>query len=324
MRNKKILLKPNMLSARAPAQAVTTHPEVVRAVASIFLELGARVSLGDSPAGVSTEVAAHASGIAQVCEELSIPLVDFDDPVSILLERGTYRRFEIAGPVLEADMVVNLPKLKTHSLTQVTFGVKNLFGCVPGARKQAWHLRVRNMTDFSLMLLDLASHLKPALTVLDAVEGMDRNGPSNGRKIHPGILAISSDVFILDDAVAELFGVNHSKVPILELAREMGLVEPYEVLGDDLKPEKLVLPETNLIAVYGANFLRRFATKFPLIDRSNCVSCRKCERACPAGAIELETFTIDYRKCITCYVCHEVCEKNAIHFKRRLNRRSSA
>lgn len=319
VREKKVLLKPNLLSARTPDSSVTTHPEIVRAVAEIFLRRGAKVSVGDSPARVSTITAARAAGIESVCRELDIPLVDFDDPVSVVLQEGTYRNFEIARPVLEADLVVNLAKLKTHSLTLVTFAVKNLFGCIPGARKQGWHFRARNMGDFSRMLLDLARYLKPSLTVLDGVEGMDGNGPSNGRKIYPGIVALSRNVFSLDDAIAELFQVKHSKVPLLRMAREENLVGEYEIVGDGPVPARLVLPETNYIAVYGAGFLRHFVTKFPRIDRKNCIECRNCEKACPVGAIEIDRFRIDYSKCITCYVCHEICPENAIVFKRRFH-----
>ncbi|WP_214061419.1 MULTISPECIES: DUF362 domain-containing protein [unclassified Mesotoga] len=320
LQGKKVLLKVNLLSARSPENCVTTNPAFVRAVAEIFLERGAKVSIGDSPASVSTAVAAHASGIASVCEDLGVPLVDFDDPVPVVLEHGTYRSFEIARPVLETDLLVNLPKLKTHSLTQVTFGVKNLFGCVPGVKKQGWHFRVRNMKEFSVMLLDLAGYLKPSLTIIDGVEGMDGNGPSNGRIIRPGIIGISEDVFALDDAIAELFGVINSKVPILRLAREKGLVGNYKVVGDEVEPKKLSLPETNLIGVYGASLLRRLVTKFPKIDRKKCVSCRVCERACPAGAIDVSRFNIDYGKCIACYVCHELCPEDAIVFRRRIHR----
>ncbi len=320
LQGKKVLLKVNLLSARLPDSCVTTNPALVRAVAEVFLRKGAIVSIGDSPASVRVEVAAYAAGITEVCEDLGVPLVDFDDPVPVVLEQGTYRSFEIARPVLETDLLVNLPKLKTHSLTQVTFGVKNLFGCVPGVKKQGWHFRVRNMKEFSAMLLDLAGYLRPSLTIIDGVEGMDGNGPSNGRIIRPGIIGISRDVFALDDAVAELFGVIHSKVPILRLARERGLVGDYKVVGDEVEPKNLSLPETNLIGVYGAALLRRLVTKFPKIDRKKCVSCRVCERACPAGAIDTSRFNIDYGKCITCYVCHELCPEDAIVFRRRIHR----
>lgn len=318
LRGKKVLLKVNLLSARSPESCVTTNPLFVRAVAELFLGRGAEVSVGDSPASVSTSVAGYASGISQVCKELGIPLLDFDDPVQIVFDEGTYRSFLISKPVLETDLLINLPKLKTHALTRVTLGVKNLFGCVPGAKKQGWHFRVRNMKEFSKMLLDLAVHLKADLTVIDGIYGMDGNGPSNGRIIKPGIIGMSRDVFALDDAIAELFGVNHSKVPILQIARDRGLVGDYDIVGDEVHPEKLLLPETNFIGVYGAAILRRIVTKFPKIDRERCRSCRVCENACPAKAIDINRFAIDYNKCITCYVCHELCPEDAIVFTRRL------
>ncbi len=318
LKGKKVLLKPNLLSPRTADSSVTTNPEFLGAVASVFLQRGATVSVGDSPARASAASVARVSGIEKVCNELSIPLVEFDEPVQVLLEKGVYRRFEIARPVLEADIVVNLPKLKTHSLTLVTFGVKNLFGCVPGSKKQGWHFRARNMSDFSRMLVELASYINPSLTIMDGVEGMDGNGPANGRKIYPGVIAISRDVFALDDAVASICGIKHSRVPILRIARELGFVSSYETVGDKIERIDLVLPETNYIAVYGARLLRRFVTKFPAIDHKRCIKCGNCESACPAGAITLESMKIDYSKCITCYVCHELCPENAILFRRRL------
>jgi formate hydrogenlyase subunit 6/NADH:ubiquinone oxidoreductase subunit I len=103
------------------------------------------------------------------------------------------------------------------------------------------------------------------------------------------------------------------------MAREEGLVDEYEVVGDAPVPSRLVLPETNYIAVYGAGFLRHFVTKFPKIDKKKCIECRSCEKACPVGAIDIDRFRIDYSKCITCYVCHEICPENAIVFKRRFH-----
>ena len=136
----RILLKPNMLSAKSPEQAVTTHPVVVRAVAELVREAGGRVAIGDSPGIGGFQRVAEKSGIARAAAESGAELIEFNDTVD-LTGSGTFRRLTLARAYWEAGKIINLPKLKTHEMMTMTCAVKNLFGAVVGAEKAGWHLK---------------------------------------------------------------------------------------------------------------------------------------------------------------------------------------
>jgi len=177
---KKVLVKPNLLSPRKPDEHVTTHPLVVKAVLEFLLALGVKPVVGDSPAVGNLERVARISGIKDVCDELGVELVPFED--CVIVDGEIFRNIKIAKVVFEVDGVVNLPKLKTHSQMMMTLGVKNTFGCIVGIEKSSWHLRAGTDENFAKLLIDVHRVVSPILTVLDGVWGMEGNGPSNGEK----------------------------------------------------------------------------------------------------------------------------------------------
>ena len=319
-RGDRVLLKPNLLSARPPEEAVTTHPAVVDAVLSILLDAGIKPVLGDSPASGRTVNVARVAGLESVCKKYGVNTVSFDEGVPIKTDKGIYRRFVVAREVLETDSIINLPKLKTHSQMTMTLAVKNTFGCIVGSAKQKWHFRAKDRNAFADMLIDLHNIVAPSLNILDGVVGMDGNGPSNGRIISPGLIAASTSGFALDDYTVRIMGVNPRVVPTAFRAIQRNLIPLYEVMGDSYEyRRRFTLPATApLTFVPFVGFLRRFTTRFPAISGSRCTKCRTCEKHCPVNAISVDNGTIDYRKCITCYVCQEICPYDAIAFKRSI------
>src|SRR3990172_5856481 len=177
----RVLLKPNLLYGKPPEKAVTTHPSIVRGMVEIVREAGGVPSIGDSPGMESLGKAAEKSGIKRVADETGCPLVEFNHPV--LPKKGTdqfFKQLEIDRSVLEADVIINLPKWKTHGQMLLTLGVKNLFGCIPGPRKALWHLKAgQDQKLFARMLIDVYLTVRPALTILDGIVGMDGNGPGS-------------------------------------------------------------------------------------------------------------------------------------------------
>ncbi|KUK95190.1 MAG: Uncharacterized protein XE05_0166 [Thermotogales bacterium 46_20] len=316
----RVLVKPNLLSARPPEEAVTTHPAVVDAVLSILIDSGVRPVLGDSPASGKTVNVARVAGVESVCKKYGVRIVTFDEGVPVKTDKGIYRRFIVAREVLEADSIINLPKLKTHSQMTMTLAIKNTFGCIVGSEKQKWHFRARDRNAFADMLIDLHNIIDPSLNILDGVVGMDGNGPSNGRIISPGLIAASTSGFALDDHIIRTVGVNPRVVPTALRAIQRNLIPSYEVMGDTYAySQRFTLPATApLTFVPFVRFLRRFTTRFPAISESKCTRCRTCEKHCPVNAISIDDGTIDYRKCITCYVCQEICPYDAITYKRSI------
>jgi len=316
----KVLVKPNLLAARSPEEAVTTHPSIVDAVLSLLLDLRAKPVLGDSPASGKTLYVARVAGIESVCKKYNVPVVGFDEGVQVRSKEGVYRRFVVAREVLEAESMINLPKLKTHSQMTITLAVKNTFGCIVGSAKQKWHFRAKDRNAFADMLIDLHRVIAPSLNILDAVIGMDGNGPSNGRIISPGFVAGSRDGFALDDSIIRMLKISPRFVPVASRAIRRGIVPYYDVVGDPMTyGQRFTLPATApLTFVPFGRLLRRLATKFPSISASRCRRCGLCESHCPADAISVDNGAIDYKKCITCYVCQEVCPYDAVVFRRIL------
>lgn len=314
----KVLVKPNLISPRPPEEAVTTHPSILRATLEFLLDLGTKPFVGDSPAFSSFQTVAKVTGVEEVCRRLGVEFGPLDDPVVVKGE--LFRGIKVSKRVLESDAVVNLPKLKTHSQMVLTLGVKNTFGCVVGLEKSAWHMRAKDYDDFANFLIDVHRLVSPKLTILDGIEGMDGNGPTNGRKRFFGVLVVSRNAFALDEVVCKMVGLNPDYVYTVKHARRRNLVPTYEVIADrfptfDIELPNTVSPLAKLSRIFAPVFVR-----VPKIDKGKCVKCGLCEARCPASAIDLHLQRIDYNKCIRCYVCHEVCPHGAILLVRKLFR----
>ncbi len=322
----RVLLKPNLLSASPPGARITTDPAVVRAVAELALEAGGRVMLGDSPALDGFKKAAAAAGMSQVASDLNIELIELSEPLRVETPAGSrYKSLELSRHALEAQIIINLPKLKTHSQMALTLGVKNMFGAVVGMRKAEWHhMAGRDVTAFADMLLDVERTLKPALTILDGVWGMEGHGPSNGKARHFGLLAAGVSPLVLDLNIAAMLGLDWREFPLAQAAARRGLLpEPWPEplwLGEAI--EDTALQDVELPTPAGIRFLpdflegwtRRYLVSRPAQNLSRCVLCGKCLSICPEKCISQsgKKLNFDYRRCIRCYCCQEVCPVNAI------------
>jgi uncharacterized protein (DUF362 family) len=318
-KGEKIWVKPNMLSARPPEEAVTTHPMILREVLRFLLALGTRPVVADSPGVGNLKRVAAGCGIDTVCEELNVPLVEIENYVE--LDGDVFKQLRIAELLNEVDAVVNLPKLKTHGQMVLTMGVKNTFGCVVGLNKPAYHMRAKDYNLFADLLVDVHQLVHPVLTILDGVEGMEGNGPSNGVKKHFGVIGISENAFALDHAVATRLHIDPNRIYTLKRASIRQLIPEYQIRGS--WENTVVMPETvgltEIIPLPGwAQALTHRFSKVPTFDSTRCVRCKICESHCPAQAIDVERQKIDYEKCIRCYVCHELCPENALKLKRKL------
>ena len=186
----KVLLKPNLLAPGHPDKARTTHPSVVVAVANCVRQAGGTVCVGDSPAIKAARLVAMTNGLLKACRQHNIPFVEFRNSVEKKnLQGRLVKSFQIAKEVAEADLVINIPKIKTHSLTTITCAVKNNFGCIVGLSKGQYHVKFDNAYMFSTMLLDLYQCLRPGLTIIDGIVSMaGKDGPVNGKPVRTGML----------------------------------------------------------------------------------------------------------------------------------------
>ncbi|MBU0634580.1 MAG: DUF362 domain-containing protein [Candidatus Omnitrophica bacterium] len=322
----KVLIKPNLLRAARPDEAVTTHPEFVRAVIRVFKEKETQIFVGDSPAGlVKIDAVYEKCGITQVCREEKVNLVKFDRIIEI-------NGIPFAELLRQVDVCVSLPKFKTHNLTTITAGVKNVFGFIPGLYKVYCHKQAPNHREFSSLIAKIYGMVRPHLTILDAIEAMDGDGPSSGRPIKIGLVLAASDAVALDSVISKIVGLNAGDVVSTREAYKLGLGEADiakinivgekigEVLAAGFKPPRIAklfkLP--NIIS-------RTILKVIPLvigIDRKRCNLCFMCKNSCPQQAIILasDKLSINPQRCILCFCCGEVCPNNAIYI-RFLNRR---
>lgn len=323
----KVLLKPNLLYGKSPDKAVTTHPSIVKGMIYIVREAGGIPLIGDSPSIGSLIKAAEKSGIKDVADELNCPLIEFNRPVTVFNKNGrVFKQFEIDNSVLEADVIINLPKLKTHTQMLLTLGVKNLFGCIPGRKKPLWHLKAgKDPKVFAEVLIDLYLLINPQLTILDGVVGMEGDGPNSGDPVQIGVILGSSDPLSLDQIVCDILGIPRESLITNRVAFEGGLAkDEIEILGEILenvkvrkfKLPKIVRPDWNLPTFIGKG-LKNFFTSKPFVDEQYCKKCNQCVEICPPRALKKgdKGLIFDYGECIRCFCCQEVCPEGAIKIK---------
>lgn len=324
-RGEPLLVKPNFLAPRPPEEAVTTHPAVVAAALAVAADLGARAVVADSPGFGSAAKVARVSGVAEVCRRFGVPVMDLGRGEAVTVAGATFRGLYLAREALEARWLWNLAKWKTHTMMGLTLGVKNLYGCVPGKRKVAAHLRAgRDPTGFARQLLDLEGLLRPRLTVLDGVVAMDGAGPGSGRPRRRGLLLASADAPALDWEATRLSGFRPGDVPTVAASLEVGRVAPerIRVVGDAAAPIAFApapgSPCDWPLPAPLRRLLRGAVSPAPRFDAGRCTDCRVCVEACPATALEPGTPPALRRDvCIRCYCCQELCPSGAVRVPAR-------
>ncbi len=332
----RVLLKVSMLRGAAPERAVSTHPIIVVALAKLVRELGATPVIGDSCGGSAyglSEKALEECGFGPLAREHGIETVLFETAGSKNIPVKGHRflpQIPVSNAVLKADVIISLPKLKTHVETLMTGAVKNMLGCLPGAAKLMVHKQAPSPEDLGHALLDIYSSVKPKLCVMDAVVGMSGDGPSKGKPAHVGALLASADGVALDHVAARLIGYNPMLIPTIAPAKARGLGEndasKIEVVGsaiENMKPRDFKLCSNLMMRAIPKPMLRllnRFFTVKPVWNREGCTQCSLCVDSCPVTAMTLadETVTIDREKCIECFCCYELCPEDGIKIEKSL------
>ncbi len=324
----KVAIKPNLVHRSRPEQCAVTHPAVVEAVARRVIALGAEAVLAESPGGPYNHAVLRgvyaASGMAGAAERTGMRL-NFDcSERTVRNERAqAYREMPILTPLVEADFIINIAKLKSHTLTVYSGAVKNLYGAIPGLIKAELHFRFQSREAFADMLVDIAQAVAPQLSIIDGIWGMEGEGPGTGDPRQMGVLLASASPYAADDAAVRLLGFERREIPVLKAAEKRGLLGQVQVLGKEIEacsvrgfvrasdsdgdfagsklPGWLARPVSNWLALK------------PKILPSRCVGCGVCAGVCPAHVIQMKgTARIAKRECIRCFCCMEFCPKKAV------------
>ena len=331
-----VLLKVNLIGPKTSDTAAITHHEFVRALTQILKQQGCTVWIGDSSGGAIGGIAPTArsfvvSGLEKVAREEGAIIKNFDKEgvVEVSAKSGYIDKMYLAKPMFEADFVINLPKLKTHSAGIFTGAVKNLFGCIPGLRKAEYHRLAPHQKDLGHMIVDIHQSVKVGLHIMDGITAMQGEGPTAGKVYPAGKILLSTDPLALDTVAAAMLGMNIDDIPILASARERKLgessLEKIELGGDystppllqgfklpkRFKSDKLHKNSHHKILVKVIDFLK----VRPKINTKACKNCNVCVESCPVKAINKETKSIDYSSCIECMCCHELCLHQAVDLK---------
>lgn len=321
----KVLLKPNLLSARPPEDAVDTHPEVVRAVVRLIKGAGATPIIGDSPGGFGKNIAEvfEVSGMRKMAEEEDVELVKFT--TSKFVEDIPVSRW-----VFNCDLFISIPKFKTHSITILTAALKNTFGTIVGLYKAGCHSKAPKPEEFAKVIAKIHSIARPHLHIVDGVVAMEGDGPSGGDLRNMGLIMAGADAVAVDSCLGRIMGLDPWNIPVTREAYNMGLGEmdltKIELAGDDIKgfiKEDFRLPQTTPLKFLPkaiANSVAALIRFKPYIDSEICARCNLCKISCPVDCItiEKEFCRIDYKKCVRCLCCHEVCPYRAISIKRNI------
>jgi uncharacterized protein (DUF362 family)/NAD-dependent dihydropyrimidine dehydrogenase PreA subunit len=340
----KVLIKPNLLSALPPERAVTTHPEVLKAMIRQIKDAGGIPFVGDSAGGAITnkdpieifknlEKLWEATGIRKVCDKEGAELISFETAGTEVIEikgRKYTPILYLTKQIFSYDAVISLPKLKTHELVLYTGAIKNFFGCVPGIRKVKYHAQAIHPDDFSEMLVDILSIVKPKLGLIDGIVGMDGEGPSAGRIINPGVIIASADSVALDAVGSKILGFRQGEVSAVKIANSRGLGESnlnsITILGEKLKDVIVKNPvrpsgyRSRLVKLVPKLLVRKigkFIWTYPYVGRGKCKVCKECVSNCPVGAMAMSDGypQVSRKKCIMCMCCHELCRYEAVEIR---------
>lgn len=330
----KIVIKVNLVAPMKPDSAGTTHPALLRELVKRLCDKGAEVIVGDSPGGIYTGAFLNkiysTTGMTDILKDGGKLNQNFEQKKAFFENGKVLKEFEYTSFLDDADVIINFCKLKTHGMMGMSAATKNLFGTIPGTLKPEYHFKYPNHFDFADMLIDLNEYFKPTLCIVDAVVGMEGNGPTAGKPRHIGTILASTNPYKLDLACAKIIGLTKDDVTTLEASFKRNLIpKTAEELSCNDNLNNYVIDNYDNITVRKSLWFEdkstltgKIITKLlqskPVLNKKGCIGCKKCYEICPAKAIIMKNNkpTIDRKKCISCFCCQEFCPKGAMKVKR--------
>ena len=326
----KVLIKPNLLAAAAPAEAVTTHPAVIKALVGMVQDAGGEAFIGDNPGNDDQKVTLSKAGLQEIIDQTGAKALIFTGSKEHKVAGFQEQLIPLARELDQVDLIINAAKLKTHALTGLTGAVKNNYGLLFGKIKKRYHMEHPLPLDFSRLVINIYLAAKPALSILDAIVAMEGTGPRRGKPRQLGLLLASTNAVALDSVAAEIAGFLPTQVTTIAAARELKLpgsfFEDIEVKGLKLEESRVKDFDrgpgghgkiSRMIASFPLAYFRNllYARRpYPRVDPELCIECGICADNCPLQVIDcgygIPEF--DLYECIRCYCCQEHCSEGAI------------
>jgi len=325
-----VVLKPNLLAKKKPADAVTTHPVFIAAVAKKVISLGAKCILADGPPGGYTKNTLESYYEYNELKQLSKLGVELNYDTSfeyVNIGGKLLTSCDIISPILNADLVINLPKVKTHSFMNMTCAVKNMFGILPGVRKAEMHSRFTEQPEFADVMIDISLAVKNQISIVDGIIALEGNGPGGGDPRKLGLILAGENQFELDYVVCKIIGMEVNDTYTVAQSIKRNLIEPsnISVVGEkieDVSVSDFKFPDTmsknkSKIAFRMAKYIR----PYPVFNKEKCKLCRLCVDRCPEKVLTVKNnrVKLDKKNCIRCFCCHEHCPYKAIDIKHIIN-----
>lgn len=311
-KNIKVLIKPNILGPHNKEQAITTHPIILEEICKILKKYNAKIYIGDS-SGLNTEKSLEVSGIKRLSKYGKV--LNFDELEKKYYEIGKEKNIPLPDILFNVDLIINVPKLKTHGLTGVTLCVKNLYGCIQGKTKSFLHIKYPSSYKFSRFLFELENKIKPELNIIDGIIGIEGEGPGTaGTPIKSNTIIAGTNPYATDIIASKIMGFDPFEIYTNKFSRIN--IKEIEVLGNgkdySLKFKKPHYPFIRLFLPLQKLFPKPKIT----FNKDKCTKCLLCEEKCPVKAIKINPVqTCNHKKCIHCLCCIEVCPNNAINLE---------
>lgn len=326
-----VALKLNLIAKKNPQEAATTHPAVVEALVREVQRAGARVVLCDSPGGPYSGALLRGvyrvTGMEGVAQRTGAEL-NYDTSEVMLPHPGgsIIKTLPVIKPLVEADAIIGISKLKTHGMTTFTGAVKLFYGAIPGLKKAEYHFNMPGIKEFSQLLIDIVTLVRPSLSIMDAVYGMEGDGPTAGEPRHLGLVLGSRNPFALDMAACGVIGIRPEDLPLFKMAVDMGLVPgsgKMELKGDSLPSldTPFKLPAHMSIHFNASPFIKKIMGRWmqprPWFHQEICAGCGECSNFCPAGAVFMkdDRAEVNMDACIRCFCCQELCPAKAVSIR---------
>jgi uncharacterized protein (DUF362 family)/Pyruvate/2-oxoacid:ferredoxin oxidoreductase delta subunit len=328
LKGKKVLIKPNVLRSSEAREGIVTNPAVLRAVVDKVEEMKpASIIVGDNPGLFNygaNEESFRSTGLMDAAKGYYRNIGN--DSRKVDFNHTFMPTASVSQAVMDADIVISLPKFKTHGLTVITGAIKNSFGILPGAQKAKIHKESGSPVRFQELLVDVFRLRMPDLFIMDAIIGMEGNGPASPDLREIGLLLASDNAVAMDAVVAMMMGCEPGKLRLLQKAKEVGLknydLRTIEVIGElKTSPDFKLPPFSGEVLLKNEaiqTLIRNRTIMHPQADPELCTGCGTCIDQCPVSALSMNEDNIpqvDADTCIACFCCQEVCPEKAITLK---------